>query len=177
MISSKKNVQRAGLTGMTVRQSDYATYDDINALRKRIIALEEKNAITTDTNKNVNLLGVPEVTPTGTPTTEEIPGEVVAYIPEAVSAPTVNPKNGTLLFVQSGALKARGKSGTITTLAVADPHCPNCGSDFMLEWVNEAYGRLAICIACLSKELGKKPWIERDIDETKLSDYRKNRRS
>lgn len=46
-------------------------------------------------------------------------GHGVVYITNATTAPTTNPSGGGLLYVNSGALKYRGSSGTITTLATA----------------------------------------------------------
>jgi hypothetical protein len=41
------------------------------------------------------------------------------YIKDLATAPTVNPSGGGYLFVQGGALKYRGSSGTVTTIANA----------------------------------------------------------
>ena len=46
-------------------------------------------------------------------------GGMVIAINNAASVPTVNPVGGGVLYVQAGALKYRGSSGTITTIAVA----------------------------------------------------------
>lgn len=46
-------------------------------------------------------------------------GDGVLFIAEATTAPTTNPTAGGILYVQSGALKYRGSSGTVTILAVA----------------------------------------------------------
>lgn len=46
-------------------------------------------------------------------------GEGVVYIGNATIIPTTNPALGGILFVESGALKYRGSSGTVTTLAAA----------------------------------------------------------
>jgi hypothetical protein len=37
------------------------------------------------------------------------------FIPNATSAPSTNPTNGGILYVEAGALKYRGSSGTVTT--------------------------------------------------------------
>ena len=77
-------------------------------------------------------------------------GEGVAYFANAAVIPTANPAGGVLIYPESGALKARGSSGTITTLAPAEPHCPHCGKDFALEWSNPESGHaLAVCVPCL----------------------------
>ena len=46
-------------------------------------------------------------------------GVVVASINNATTVPTTNPSGGGILYAEAGALKWRGSSGTITTLAVA----------------------------------------------------------
>lgn len=71
-------------------------------------------------------------------------------------APAANPVGGTFLYAQAGALTARGSSGTVTTIAPAEPHCPECGTDFVFEAKNEKYGHLVLCFVCLSRKLGEK---------------------
>lgn len=80
-------------------------------------------------------------------------GQGVILISNATTVPTTNPVGGSILYAEAGALKARGTSGTITTLAPADPHCPICGSDFVVEYENEKYGYFAMCMKCLSDTL------------------------
>lgn len=46
-------------------------------------------------------------------------GVLVAYLPNCTTAPTVAPTGGGVLFVESGALKYIGSSGTVTTIAPA----------------------------------------------------------
>ena len=46
-------------------------------------------------------------------------GSVVIAIANATTAPTSNPSGGGILYVQAGALKYRGSSGTVTTIAAA----------------------------------------------------------
>jgi hypothetical protein len=46
-------------------------------------------------------------------------GSRVVRIATAVTVPTTNPTGGGLLYVEAGALKYRGTSGTVTTLGVA----------------------------------------------------------
>ena len=58
-------------------------------------------------------------------------------------------------------MKAIGSSGTVTTLAAAEPHCNVCGADFCVEYENPKYGYLTICLACLADELGERKWIRR----------------
>ena len=43
----------------------------------------------------------------------------VIYIANANTVPTTNPTAGGILYVESGALKYRGSSGTVTTIANA----------------------------------------------------------
>lgn len=86
-------------------------------------------------------------------------GTGVIAIGNASSAPSTNPSNGGVLYAQSGALKYRGSSGTVTTIATAEPHCKVCGSDFVVEWQNKKYGHLLICMKCMMKDWGKKPYV------------------
>ena len=82
-------------------------------------------------------------------------GVGVLGIRDATTVPTTNPASGTVIYSEAGALKARGSSGTVTTIAPADPHCPVCGRDTALEWENpEAKWKLAICVWCLTEKLG-----------------------
>lgn len=46
-------------------------------------------------------------------------GKGVAFIANANTVPTTDPSGGGILYVESGALKFRGSSGTITTIAAA----------------------------------------------------------
>jgi hypothetical protein len=46
-------------------------------------------------------------------------GNFVIGIVNATTVPTTNPTDGGVLYVESGALKYRGSSGTVTTIAVA----------------------------------------------------------
>ena len=46
-------------------------------------------------------------------------GEGVFGIADATTVPSVNPVGGGVLYVEGGALKFRGSSGTITTIAPA----------------------------------------------------------
>lgn len=46
-------------------------------------------------------------------------GSKVMYIHNCNTAPTSNPSSGGIMYVESGALKYRGSSGTVTTLANA----------------------------------------------------------
>jgi hypothetical protein len=46
-------------------------------------------------------------------------GERIMYIGNCITAPTGNPSSGGFMYVESGALKYRGSSGTVTTIANA----------------------------------------------------------
>lgn len=46
-------------------------------------------------------------------------GATVMFIANATTVPTTNPTGGGILYVQAGALKYRGSSGTVTTIAAA----------------------------------------------------------
>lgn len=46
-------------------------------------------------------------------------GVGVAFIANATTVPTTNPTGGGIIYVEAGALKYRGSSGTVTTLAAA----------------------------------------------------------
>jgi len=46
-------------------------------------------------------------------------GVKVIFIANRTTAPTSNPSGGGILYVESGALKYRGSSGTVTTIAAA----------------------------------------------------------
>ena len=67
------------------------------------------------------------------------------------TAPGSNPTSSGYLYAESGAGKWRGSSGTITTFGPADPHCPDCGSDYAGEWENDRWGYLAICWNCTER--------------------------
>src|SRR5207244_5274444 len=79
-------------------------------------------------------------------------GKGVFSFGNADTVPTTNPSNGALAYAQAGALKARGGSGTVTTMAAAEPHCPDCGRDFALEWENDERGdALTLCMWCVTE--------------------------
>lgn len=46
-------------------------------------------------------------------------GSRIIYIKNCITAPTTNPVDGGILYVQAGALKYRGSGGTVTTIAAA----------------------------------------------------------
>lgn len=73
----------------------------------------------------------------------------IISIGNSSAIPAGTPTGGGYLYAESGALKYKGTSGTVTTVAPADPHCKKCGRDFMHEWTNETYGSLSTCVPCL----------------------------
>lgn len=77
-------------------------------------------------------------------------GAGVIGIANAGMLPTTNPTGAHVLYAEGGALKGRGSSGTITTIAPAEPECPVCGRDFVVEWESERHGHLAVCMWCLT---------------------------
>jgi hypothetical protein len=68
------------------------------------------SAITTSSNRNLQLFSA---------TTSIGGGAGVLGIANATTVPTSNPTGGGILYVEAGALKYRGSSGTITTLGAA----------------------------------------------------------
>lgn len=89
-------------------------------------------------------------------------GVGVRFYANAQTVPSSNPTNGALHWIENGASKARGSSGTVTTYAPADPHCPVCGGDFVLEQYNDITGRyLSVCWDCWAEEKGERHWIVR----------------
>jgi hypothetical protein len=104
----------------------------------------------------------------------------VINIANATTVPTSNPTGGPLLYADAGAIKGRGTSGTVSTLAAADPHCPTCGRDFASEYESDVSGRsgyLAICWWCVAEWMESQgmPGIIRKMDyarpERDLSGY------
>lgn len=73
------------------------------------------------------------------------------FVASASVVPTGNPTGGGFLYVEAGAGKFRGSGGTVTTFGPAEPHCPDCGRDFALEYSNERFGSLAICMWCFTE--------------------------
>lgn len=107
----------------------------------------------------------------GSGATDHGGGTQVIGIDNASVNPTTNPTGGGILYADAGAGKWRGSSGTVTTFGPADldgfratsgeGHCPACGTDFAMEWANDQYGGLTVCMRCLADELGDRPWIVR----------------
>ena len=77
----------------------------------------------------------------------------IMNITNANAIPISTPVGGVYMYAQLGALKARGTSGTITTIAPADPHCKNCGRDFSFEGENISGEKLSFCFWCLVEEI------------------------
>ncbi|WP_437767194.1 hypothetical protein WMF27_20460 [Sorangium sp. So ce281] len=91
---------------------------------------------------------------TATPSQTVANGQGVIGIGNVTSIPTSNPVGGGCLYAQAGSLRWRGSSGTVTTIAPADPHCTQCGSDFSLEFENATWGdELTICLPCMLRSL------------------------
>jgi polygalacturonase len=81
-----------------------------NSTSNNVILLNSNYSFIGQTNINGNLT---------LNTTSLFGGVGVVSIANATTAPTSNPTAGGVLYVQSGALKYRGSSGTITTIANA----------------------------------------------------------
>ncbi len=89
-------------------------------------------------------------------------GKGVLFVHDAGTNPGSNPSNGGILYSDSGAGKWRGSGGTVTTFGPAEPHCPDCGRDYILDWENPDKGEhLQVCMWCLVHELGGKSYIKR----------------
>ena len=77
-------------------------------------------------------------------------GSDVIFVANCSAAPTTSPTGGGILYAEGGAGKWRGSSGTVTTFAPADPHCPTCGRDFAIEHRNAEHDEhLSLCLPCL----------------------------
>jgi len=72
-------------------------------------AISFTQALTLTANGNLLLGG----------TSEPSTGKAVLYIANATTVPSTNPTGGGVLYVEAGALKYRGSSGTVTTLGAA----------------------------------------------------------
>ena len=104
-------------TNRTAATVDGAWIDSTDASRKaRLIltaydtAAREGLRIDTDgTGANISLFGAGSFGG----------GRSVVFLPNAAVVPSTNPTGGGILYCESGALKYRGSSGTITTIAAA----------------------------------------------------------
>lgn len=80
-------------------------------------------------------------------------GVGVIFGANATTEPTSDPSGGGLAWWYGGAFKGRGSSGTVTTIAAAEPHCPRCGNDYVFEAKNDKRGHhVAICWTCFLGE-------------------------
>ena len=81
-------------------------------------------------------------------------GSGVAFMFNATVLPTTGtPVGGVEFWAEAGALKAKGSSSTVTTIAAAEPHCPRCGNDYIFEARNDLRGHhVAICWTCFLDE-------------------------
>ena len=70
----------------------------------------------TSLSRVLALLNLAPITSTQMPTGT---GDRVIYIADAGTVPSANPSGGGILYVEAGALKYRGSSGTVTTIAPA----------------------------------------------------------
>jgi hypothetical protein len=86
-------------------------------------------------------------------------GMGVLGIGNATGFPTGNPSVGGLLLASAGAGVWVGSSGTKTTFGPAEPHCPRCGRDFAVQYRNEEYGELTLCLWCMAEASTDAPWI------------------
>lgn len=84
------------------------------------------------------------------------------------------PSNGGVLYAENGAGKWLSPSGTATTFGNAEPHCPECGRDFMLEWKNPKYGHLQVCMWCFTETI-KAGVVRRELGKTKQGARKKKR--
>lgn len=80
-------------------------------------------------------------------------GAGVIGIANAATNPSANPTGGGVLYADAGAGKWRGSGGTTTTFGPAEPHCPDCGRDFVLEWENQKFGHLQVCMWCATEQM------------------------
>lgn len=97
-------------------------------------------------------------------------GQGVLFIANRTAAPSSNPTAGHIIYSESGALKGRGSSGTVTTIAAAEPHCPVCKRDVaVIESVNGDEEYFFVCIPCMIDDLGldSKPYVVRAEAATK----------
>lgn len=85
----------------------------------------------------------------------------VHYVQFANSAVPSFVAGSGIMYGEGGAIKAKGGGGTTTTVAAAEPHCPVCTKDFVVEWENPKYGHLMVCMDCLAAEVGPRPFIKR----------------
>jgi hypothetical protein len=95
--SSGSNISRIRLMTSAVLR----IYDEVNAV----------DVFYYDGASNVRNFGLWGLSPGG--------GSKVLFVGNCTTAPTTNPTSGGIMYVESGALKYRGASGTVTTIAAA----------------------------------------------------------
>jgi hypothetical protein len=97
--------------GGTVYANIYASSSDTNlfsvAATPLVFGTNNTERVRIDASGNLLLGGV------------ATPGAKVMYIANATTVPASNPSGGGVLYVEGGALKYRGSSGTVTTIANA----------------------------------------------------------
>ena len=91
--------------GQTNAQSGYIGYNSTSDL---LFLTNEAERMRLDSSGNLGLGG-----------TSFGAGAVVMFIANSTTAPTTNPVGGGILYVEAGALRYRGSSGTVTTIAPA----------------------------------------------------------
>jgi hypothetical protein len=97
-------------TSLFAIQSAGAAYTSVNFRTPALMDTAGTTAITFGTSRNVQLF---------TATAAFGGGAGVLGIANATTAPTSNPTGGGILYVEAGALKYRGSSGTVTIIAPA----------------------------------------------------------
>lgn len=80
-----------------------------------IVSMIETAQLST-TRRVVSLCRAAAITSTELPTSS---GDLIVYIGNAATAPTADPVSGGILYSEGGALKWRGTTGTVTTIAGA----------------------------------------------------------
>jgi len=83
------------------------------------------------------------------------------FIVNATTIPDGYAVDGGYLYSDDGALTWYSTSGTETTIAPAEPHCPRCGKDFAVQWKNGG-DKLAICMWCLTNALDEAGILKED---------------
>jgi hypothetical protein len=104
----------AGTAVATVQVSGRMSFSELvfTTAAGNLIANDGLGGLSVQAGRNVVLAGSNAVASFGG-------GARVVFIPNAATVPSTNPSGGGLIYVESGALKYRGSSGTITTLGAA----------------------------------------------------------
>lgn len=114
-LSSDRKIyfSRTGGNNFSIEHDTNRIYWYNNSNGKFMFFINNNNSIGLgDANANININGYSTAGAYGG-------GVGVVYIGNATTVPTTNPSGGGLLYVEAGALKYRGSSGTVTTVAVA----------------------------------------------------------